>query len=103
MRCLPTHVAVPPSPPAERTARIEWLRGDIRTWRPDEPFDLIFSNAVLHWVEESHGSKHKEVRYLDIHEAEEIDEGQLEAWVRQASEIPGWGTSSGGAPRPSGR
>ena len=79
--------------PAERAARIEWRHGDIRTWCPNGRFDLIFSNAVLHWVEESHGSKHKEVRYLDIHEAEEIDEGQLEAWVRQASEIPGWGTS----------
>lgn len=34
-------------------------------------------------------SKHQHVRYLDIHEDEEIDEGQLAAWVKQASEIPG--------------
>lgn len=40
--------------PAERAARIEWRHGDIRTWRPNGRFDLIFSNAVLHWVEESH-------------------------------------------------
>ena len=35
-------------------------------------------------------SKHKEVRYLDIHEDDQIDEAQLASWVRQASELPGW-------------
>jgi hypothetical protein len=34
-------------------------------------------------------SKHQQVRYLDVHEDEEIDEQQLTAWVKQASEIPG--------------
>jgi len=34
-------------------------------------------------------SKHQQVRYLDIHEDEEIDEAQLAAWVEQASELPG--------------
>jgi hypothetical protein len=34
-------------------------------------------------------SKHKEVRYLDIHEHEQLDETQLAAWVKQASELPG--------------
>jgi hypothetical protein len=33
-------------------------------------------------------SKHKEVRYLDIHE-NQLDETQLAAWVKQASELPG--------------
>lgn len=33
-------------------------------------------------------SKHEDVRYLDIHESEPLDE-QLESWVRQASELPG--------------
>ena len=33
-------------------------------------------------------SKHKEVRYLDIHEGE-LDEAQLAAWVKQASQLPG--------------
>ena len=33
-------------------------------------------------------SKHKNVRYLDIHEGE-LDEMQLAAWVKQASELPG--------------
>ncbi|HWM15172.1 MAG TPA: DUF1801 domain-containing protein, partial [Microbacterium sp.] len=34
-------------------------------------------------------SKHDEVRYLDIHEDDELDEAQLRSWVEQASNIPG--------------
>ena len=34
-------------------------------------------------------SKHKEVRYLDIREDEPLDETQLVAWVKQASQLPG--------------
>ena len=36
-------------------------------------------------------SKQKDVRYLDIHEDDEIDEAQLASWVKQASQLPGWG------------
>ena len=34
-------------------------------------------------------SKQKDVRYLDIHEDDEIDDAQLAAWVKQASKLPG--------------
>lgn len=34
-------------------------------------------------------SRYKEVRYLDIHEHDEIDEKLLASWIRQASELPG--------------
>jgi len=34
-------------------------------------------------------SKQKNVRYLDIHEHDELDEAQLTAWVKQASRLPG--------------
>ena len=34
-------------------------------------------------------SKQKEVRYLDIHEDDPIDEIQLVSWVKQASQLPG--------------
>jgi hypothetical protein len=34
-------------------------------------------------------SKQKEVRYLDIREGEEFDEGRFAEWVRQASGLPG--------------
>ena len=35
------------------------------------------------------GSKHPEVRYLDIHEDDELDEQQLASWIEQASRLPG--------------
>jgi hypothetical protein len=35
-------------------------------------------------------SKSDDVRYLDIHEGEELDEAQLADWIRQASRLPGW-------------
>jgi hypothetical protein len=34
-------------------------------------------------------SKQKEVRYLDIYEDGELDEAQLAAWVKQASQLSG--------------
>ncbi|MES0007649.1 DUF1801 domain-containing protein [Mesorhizobium sp. M0062] len=34
-------------------------------------------------------SRQKEVRYLDIHEGEEIDEARFASWVKQASRLPG--------------
>jgi hypothetical protein len=34
-------------------------------------------------------SRQKEVRYLDIHEDDPLDEAQFAAWVKQASELPG--------------
>ena len=34
-------------------------------------------------------SKSKDVRYLDIHEHDEIDEAQLVSWIEQASNLPG--------------
>jgi hypothetical protein len=34
-------------------------------------------------------SKHKEVRYLDIHEDVPLDEARFVAWVKQASRLPG--------------
>jgi hypothetical protein len=35
------------------------------------------------------GSKHKEVRYVDIHEDEQFDDAQFAARVKQASQLPG--------------
>jgi hypothetical protein len=35
-------------------------------------------------------SKHDEVRYLDVHEDDRIDEELLSRWIRQASKLPGW-------------
>src|SRR3712207_9396 len=32
-------------------SRVRWIEDDVRTWRPDEPPDLIYSNAALQWVD----------------------------------------------------
>ena len=34
-------------------------------------------------------SKHKDVRYFDIHEGE-LDEARMATWVKQAAALPGW-------------
>lgn len=34
-------------------------------------------------------SKHEEVRYLDIHEDDDLDENLLVSWIDQASRLPG--------------
>jgi hypothetical protein len=34
-------------------------------------------------------SKQKGVRYLDIHENDQLDEAQFASWVKQASQLPG--------------
>jgi hypothetical protein len=47
----------------------------------------FFRGALLRPVPPGE-SKHKHVRYLDIHEGE-LDEAQLAAWVEQASRLPG--------------
>ena len=35
-------------------------------------------------------STQKEVRYLNIHEADPLDEKLMASWIRQAAELPGW-------------
>ena len=47
----------------------------------------FFRGASLHPVPGGE-SKHKDVRYLDIHE-DELDEAQFAAWAKQASQLPG--------------
>ena len=36
----------------KRTAQIRWIEADIVAWRPEAPVDLVFSNAVLHWIDD---------------------------------------------------
>ena len=31
-----------------------------------------------------------DVRYLDIHEDDQLDEAQTTSWIRQAAALPGW-------------
>jgi hypothetical protein len=48
----------------------------------------FFRGASLHPLPPGE-SKQKEVRYLDIHEGDLLDEAQLADWVKQASQLPG--------------
>ena len=34
------------------STRIEWIEGDVATWRPSRPADLLFSNAALQWLDD---------------------------------------------------
>jgi trans-aconitate 2-methyltransferase len=29
---------------------VEWLHADLASWQPSRPYDLIYSNAALHWL-----------------------------------------------------
>ncbi len=42
-------------------------------------------------------SKSEDTRYLDIYEADELDEQLLASWIRQAAELPGWVRRAGRA------
>ena len=35
-------------------------------------------------------SKHKDVRYLDIREVDQLDEAHMATWIRQAAALSGW-------------
>ena len=35
-------------------------------------------------------SRQKDVRYLDVHEDDPLDEALVARWIRQASQLPGW-------------
>ncbi len=48
----------------------------------------FFRGASLHPLPPGE-SKQKDVRYLDIHEDDRLDEAQFAAWVKQASQLPG--------------
>ncbi len=51
---------------------------------------LFFRGVALKPPPPGATAKSGEARWLDIHEAEVLDDAQLEKWVRQAAAIPGW-------------
>jgi hypothetical protein len=38
-------------------------------------------------------SKHKDVRYFDIYEGDELDEALMTTWLKQVAALPGWDVS----------
>ena len=67
----PYRLTSPPCPAGNAYVKVAFFRG--ASLRPLPPGE----------------SKQKEVRYLDIHEDDALDEAQLAAWVKQASQLPG--------------
>jgi len=55
-----------------RYVKVTWFRG--ASLRPAPPV----------------ASKHREVRYIHIHEGDELDEAQMATWLKQAAALPGW-------------
>ena len=49
----------------------------------------FFDGASLRPMPPGGTPKSGETRWIDIHE-DDLDEAQLAAWVKQASELPGW-------------
>lgn len=50
---------------------------------------IAFHNGSRLDPEPPKAAKHPDVRYLDIHEHDEVDDEQLVAWFARASELPG--------------
>lgn len=50
----------------------------------------FFMGASLHPVVP--GGTGKDARWIDVHE-DDLDEAQMEDWIRQAAALPGWGKS----------
>lgn len=55
----------------------------------DGPVQLQFLRGTSLDPVPPKASKHPELRYLDIHEDDELDDVLLTSWIRQASELPG--------------
>ncbi|NKE47614.1 DUF1801 domain-containing protein [Roseomonas frigidaquae] len=50
----------------------------------------FFQGLSLQPVPPGGTERSREVRWIDIHEADEFPEAQMQAWVRQAASLPGW-------------
>ena len=55
----------------------------------DRYIKVAFFNGASLEPPPPEGSKQKNVRYLHVHEDDEIDEAQFTRWVKQASKLPG--------------
>jgi hypothetical protein len=51
---------------------------------------VAFVNGTSLQPQPPGASKQKHVRYIDIHEDDELDEALMASWVKQASALSGW-------------
>src|SRR3954464_3622067 len=38
------------APGRKAAPAVEWQRADLATWQPSKRYDLVYSNAALHWL-----------------------------------------------------
>ena len=50
----------------------------------------FFDGTSLEPIPPGGTEKSKEVRWIDIHEKDVLDEKQMTAWIKQAAKLPGW-------------
>jgi hypothetical protein len=50
----------------------------------------FFSGTYLRPVPPGGTERSKDSRWIDIYEGDELDEGQMATWVKQAAALPGW-------------
>jgi hypothetical protein len=50
----------------------------------------FFSGTSLRPVPPGGTQRSKDVRWVDIHEGDELDETQMASWLKQAAALPGW-------------
>lgn len=50
----------------------------------------FFGGARLKPVPPGGTPKSKDARWIDLHEGDTLDEGQLATWMKQAAALPGW-------------
>jgi hypothetical protein len=53
----------------------------------------FFNGTSLKPVPPGGTPKSQDTRWIDIHEDDELAEAQMMKWVKQASKLPGWGTT----------
>ncbi len=49
----------------ETSSKVNWFQADVKDWRPDTHYDVIFSNAALHWISDHERLLPKLMSYLN--------------------------------------
>ncbi len=57
---------------------------------PTHDVKLTFFDGVLQTPQPPLAGKDPEARFLDLRDADPLDEALLDDWVRQAAALPGW-------------
>lgn len=74
---------------------IHWFQADLASWKPEEKYDLLFSNAVLQWVPDHKAIFPRLMSFLKPHGALAVQlpahyDSPLHRCVVEVSQLPGW-------------